>query len=54
MKSNDKSMNASSEAVETPKSQPAPVERRQHPRGTLIESLTDVTYRVLREYQQAA
>jgi hypothetical protein len=45
---------ASSEVVETLKSEAYWIEKRQHPRGTLIESLADITYTVLREHEHAA
>jgi hypothetical protein len=49
----NKSINLSSETAESQRSQAGFVEKRQHPRGTLIESLMDVTYKVLREYEHA-
>ncbi len=54
MKSIEKSTNASFEPDVMRMSEPDLVERRQHPRGTLIESLTDITYKVMREYDRVA
>jgi hypothetical protein len=54
VKSIENSTNASSETDDMQMSEAILIERRRHPRGTFIESLTDITYRVLREYERAA